>query len=55
MITLKKGNCEIHFYQDENGKCMINTDGHFWHWINVTKDEGNSIYKEYLNLGYERI
>lgn len=55
MITLKKDNKEIHFYQDDNGKCFINTDGHFWHWHNVTKDEGNFLYKEYLKLGYKKV
>lgn len=55
MTTLTKGNEQVHFYQDGDGRCFVNGDGHFWHWTETTKEEGNRWFKEYIKNGWKRL
>lgn len=53
MTTLYKGNREMHFFQDDEGRCFVSREG-FWHWTETTKDEGNRWFLEAMNNGWKR-
>ena len=53
MTTLYKGNREMHFFQDDEGRCFVSNKG-FGHWTETTKEEGNRWFLEALANGWKR-